>query len=558
MNSQSPALKVLVAEDHAPSSTIMCRMLEHYGYDVVVARDGEQAIEKYRSEKPQLVLMDVLMPRMNGYEAVRQIKEIAGDDFVPVIFVTAIHDEDALAKCVEVGGDAFLTKPYSHTVLKSKIDAMLRIRSLHDRVVVQNRAISHFQDQLLNEQRVAEKVFHTIVRSGRSGEQGVRCVNSAKSIFNGDLFLTAKRATGELHFLIADFTGHGLSAAIGALPVSDIFQSMTSNGCSVADIAEVMNAKLKRILPGDMFCAACIGSVDAIERRLTLWNGGLPPVFIVDGNNRIRERLPPAHLALGILDEQKFDRSVQVFALEPRDRIFACTDGLIDAPIATGGRFTQDGYEACFEAPVPSNMQFDWIIDSVREIGEGNQNDDLTLIEIDTNLDESVSVAKTAAASRVPSTWETSLRIDMPALQAFDPVPHFLRLLSEIQGLDSHKANLVTILTEMYVHALDGVLLGMNPELRADHAGAPRYFEERTAKLRALERGSIYFSLRHRVEGCGGELIIQVASSGGEKNFNQVPLSGRRLPLLRTLCDCVYVMGSGNCVEATYRWGVSH
>jgi CheY-like chemotaxis protein len=556
MGASQAALKVLVAEDHAASGVIMRRMLERFGYSVVVVPDGEQAIERFREEKPHLVLMDILMPRMDGYEAVRRIREIAGDEFVPIIFVTAVHDDEALAKCVAVGGDAFLTKPYSHIVLKSKIDAMLRIRDLHGRVVAQHEEISRYQTQLVEEQRIAEKVFNAIIRREKAEDGGVRSLLTSSSVFNGDLFLTATRATGELHFLIADFTGHGLSAAIGALPASDIFYSMTTSGFGVADIAETMNSKLKSLLPSEMFCAACIGSVDSIERRLTVWNGGIPPLFVVGPDNRIRARVPSRHLALGILDAARFDRAVQVISLELGDRVFACTDGLIDAPIATGGRFSQQGYEACFEAPVPATRQFDWIVDSVHEIRGAGQADDLTLVEIDTELSHSLAADRREPATRAASGWEASLLVEILALRTFDPVPHLLRLLTEIQGLQPHRAALVTILSELYVHALDHVLLGLDPDLRTSPNGAARYFAEREARLAALERGSVHFTLRHRVAGAGGELTVQVASSpGGQTRDAAVDLAGRRLPLLRTLCECVYVLGSGRCVEAVYRWG---
>jgi hypothetical protein len=229
---------------------------------------------------------------------------------------------------------------------------------------------------------------------------------------------------------------------------------------------------------------------------------------------------------------------------------------LIDAPIAAGGRLSQDGFEACFEAPVPAARQFDWILESVREIRGDGQDDDLTLVEIDTELNHASNANKSAPSARAASGWETSLQIEAPALRTFDPVPHLLRLLMDIQGLHDHKAALVTILSELYVHALDHVLLRMDPELRTAPDGAAQYFEQRAARLGELASGSIHVTLRHRVSGAGGELTIQVATTVPRRAESApVALTGRRLPLLRTLCDCVYALGDGSCVEAVYRWG---
>ena len=74
-------------------------------YEVVEAVNGEQAIECFSLHEPDIIFMDVMMPVMDGYEATRRIKALAGDHFVPVIFLTAMSDEKALARCIEVGGD---------------------------------------------------------------------------------------------------------------------------------------------------------------------------------------------------------------------------------------------------------------------------------------------------------------------------------------------------------------------------------------------------------------------------------------------------------------------
>ncbi len=564
MSSDQPrgGLKVLVAEDDPPSCVLLKRMLGKFGFDVVVARDGVEAVEKFSIEKPELVLMDVMMPKMDGYEAARSIKSIAPDEFVPLIFLTAIQDEDALAKCLEVGGDAFLTKPYTRTILGSKIDAMLRIRDLYASVRQQNIAITRLQQQFLAEQRLAEKVFSSVVRGGNRND-GIRSLLSPSAIFNGDLFVTATRATGELHFLVADFSGHGLSAAIAAMPASDIFYSMTSGGYGIADIAETINRKLKSILPADMFCAACIGAVDTIERKLAVWNGGMPPVLIVDSQNRIRARAPSRHMALGVLNAERFDRALQFFALAGDDRIFAYTDGLVDAPIATGGRFSQAGFEACFDAPVAPGRQFDWIIDSLREISGEGFNDDLTLVEIDTQATNVAARGREAAPSRAASNWETALLIEVPALRTYDPVPYLLGLLLEIQGLQPQKETLLTILSELFKHALDDRLLGLTGGSGARSVEPEHYNSERATRLAALASGFVRFSIRHRALTHGGDLTIQVESGGADGMDNAPPpddrfnpsTMSRGLGMLRTLCASARFMGGANRVEVVYRWG---
>ena len=116
-------LTILIADDDLPNRFLLQTILDKQGFNVLQADDGLQAVEVFKRERPDLVLMDIKMPNMDGYEATRNIKAMSGETFVPVIFLTATSDSDGLAKCVESGGDDFLTKPYNHVLLKARIDA---------------------------------------------------------------------------------------------------------------------------------------------------------------------------------------------------------------------------------------------------------------------------------------------------------------------------------------------------------------------------------------------------------------------------------------------------
>src|SRR5690606_26569569 len=112
-------LKILIAEDNDTDRMILQRIIFRLGHTVVSARDGLEATELYEREKPQIVLLDVLMPRMDGLVAARRLKEMAGEDLVPIIFLTSLSDAESLAKCLDAGGDDFLSKDRKSTRLNS-------------------------------------------------------------------------------------------------------------------------------------------------------------------------------------------------------------------------------------------------------------------------------------------------------------------------------------------------------------------------------------------------------------------------------------------------------
>ena len=106
-------LRILIADDSDSDRLILKTLLKRLGHEVLDASNGLDAVSLFRQDAPDLVLLDALMPVMDGMEAARQIKSLAGERLVPLIFLTSLSEAGALARCLEAGGDDFLEKPYN-------------------------------------------------------------------------------------------------------------------------------------------------------------------------------------------------------------------------------------------------------------------------------------------------------------------------------------------------------------------------------------------------------------------------------------------------------------
>src|SRR5690606_6754336 len=113
------------------------------------------AVARFSELQPDIVLLDALMPRMDGMEAARQIKALAGERLVPLIFLTSLSEAGELARCLEAGGDDFLVKPYNRVILEAKINAFNRMRAMHQALSEQRDQIRLKNEQLLSEQKIA-------------------------------------------------------------------------------------------------------------------------------------------------------------------------------------------------------------------------------------------------------------------------------------------------------------------------------------------------------------------------------------------------------------------
>ena len=130
---REPAL-ILVVDDVPDNIDILQMRLESQGFDVITAGDGEQALAVVRERLPDLVLMDIMMPKVDGIAAMKQLKADASLPFIPVILVTARADAKDVVAGIEAGGDDYLTKPVDQAALMARVRAMLRIKALHDTV----------------------------------------------------------------------------------------------------------------------------------------------------------------------------------------------------------------------------------------------------------------------------------------------------------------------------------------------------------------------------------------------------------------------------------------
>ena len=557
-------LTVLIAEDSAADRLLLAAIVRRQGHEVLLAANGAEAVALFLAHRPQLVLMDAIMPVMDGFEATRQIKALSGDELVPVIFLTALNQADALVRSLEAGGDDVLSKPYNALVLAAKITVMDRLRRLHHTVLQQRDLIARHNEHLLNEQRVAKAVFDKVAHSGCLSASNIRYLQSPYALFNGDLLLAAYTPTGDTHLLLADFTGHGLPAAIGAMPLAEVFYSMTAKGHGLAQLLREMNAKLKRILPVDMFCCATLLCISAQRRVVEVWNGGMPDGYLHSVATGASIALCSRHLPLGVLRADAFDDATDVLPMAPGDHLFLLSDGVID----TCGPDEQLFGVARLQRVMAANRAPEHLIAEVEQAlrdFQGCARDDVSMVQITAPHTQHLSrpaMLYGDSGQCCPLDWSASFEFRAPTLQRFNPLPYLLQLLMEVHGLRMQGSIIHTVLAEMYSNALEHGVLGLDSRLKRDAEGFSRYYQCRKERLATLQTGYVRVYLRIEPLLGGGRLEIQVQDSGEGFDVARVlarpldtdRLSGRGVSLIRQLCPSARWSDDGRSACVEFSW----
>lgn len=562
----SSCLKILIADDTDVDRKILESIVSKDGHQTVLAQDGLEAVEVFLEEKPDIVLLDVLMPGLDGFEAARRIKSVAGEELVPVIFLTSLTDAESLVRCLEAGGDDFLSKPYNRTILQAKIKAFSRMRELHTTMLVQRDQIAKHNDHLIQEQNVAKQVFDNITHSGCLDASNIKYLLSPMAVFNGDVLVATLRPSGSMMVLLGDFTGHGLPAAIGAMPLASTFYSMAQKGYGMADILREINHKLKSILPIGVFCCAICLEFDFRDHTVKAWNGGLPDCIIYRGKNRDVEPIKSRHLPLGVLGNAEFKYKSSHYSLEEGDRCYLWSDGIHEARNSKGDMYGEERLLDVFSNNQNKETIFDELLNSVHKFTDGTEaDDDLSLIEVTmANHSEIDTKALDQLAYSGPGLMDWALDFDIKpsTFRSFDPLPLLLNILTEVPGLRSHSGSLYTLLAELYSNALEHGVLGLDSALKQSPKGFSDYYDLRIQRMAEIDEGFVKIHLSHKPDPKGGRLTIRIMDSGEGFDYRDnignehktEGYSGRGIPLIRTMCESFQYNNTGNEVEAVYRW----
>ena len=156
--------RILIVDDNPTNVKVLQTRLVAEGYEIVTAGDGEEGLAAARRDKPDLILLDVMMPKLDGFEVCRLLRSDASFPFTPIIMVTAMADSKDVVAGLEAGGDEYLTKPVDHAALAARVRSMLRIKRLHDTAEELAEEVKQWNAKL--EERVAAQVSE-LERVGR-------------------------------------------------------------------------------------------------------------------------------------------------------------------------------------------------------------------------------------------------------------------------------------------------------------------------------------------------------------------------------------------------------
>jgi len=586
---------ILIIDDEEILRKRLKRLLELNDYEVVVAENGKHGLEVIREALPKIVLLDIKMPGIDGIEVLKRIKK---DDSkykeTEVIMTTGHGSVDTAISAIQNGAFSYIQKPINIDELifeiqkaldkiemkeklnehvlelekyRNHLEKLVQVRTEKletstEELQAANKKLEAMHYNFIEEQKMASEIFRKVVRYDDLQCSNVKKHLSSMDIFCGDLALSAPKPMGGLNVLVGDFTGHGLSAAIGAIPITDIFYTMTDQGFSICDIIKETNEKMKNLLPSNIFLCACFLELNLNVNTLTVWNGGLPDIIVMDTNSNNKKKLASKHLPLGILTSDKLDLSVEITEIELNDRVYVYSDGVIETSNSDGELYGQKRLEKFFQETCGKESVLECLKKELSDFrGNINQKDDITIVEIICN-EWRAEYSEEILRKRVEEFpgWDLSLRFDAVRLKTTDIPSFIIKIIEEDFVMNKHKENIYLVIRELVNNALDYGILNIAPGLKSTVKGFEQFIEDRESALDELNEGWIKIDLQYFIGENKTQLLIKVEDSGYGFNYQQdypdlsdnLSFGGRGIPLVNEICGSVSFHGNGSIVNAIY------
>lgn len=340
-NANLSAGRVLVVEDEPSNQTLLCRFLNIMGISMVdVAGDGIDALYKVAANKPDLIILDLTMPRMNGYEVLHHLKSVPQTRDIPVLIQTASDTRETRDQTFKLGATDFLIKPLNPLEFFARVrvhlENRLLVKKLEEQLAQIDKELESAEHMQIGLLPSAEKL--TEIRQKYGLDIGHYFESSLK--LGGDFWQLFPVSKTKLAVYVCDFSGHGVSAALNTFRLHATINAMERKFKKPSDFLKDLNRRLVQLLPRGQFATFFLGIIDIEKKQLRYSAAGSPRPVLLKGSKR--QFLETKGMPLGIMASAEYDDYTVDFK---KDNVLVMySDALTESPNADGKRLGEQGF----------------------------------------------------------------------------------------------------------------------------------------------------------------------------------------------------------------------
>ncbi len=320
---------LLIVDDQELNRDLLSRRLQRQGHKVDVAVNGREALAMLKSNKYDLILLDIMMPEMNGYEVLEYLKTDDSLHHIPVIMITAVDEIESVVRCIELGAEDYLSKPFNPVLLRARINASLEKKWLRDQQQAYTRQLDLENRRKSGELEQARQIQLAMLPTAPPTlpHLDIAAQQKTASEVGGDYYDFFPQADGRLYVAIGDATGHGVGS--GLMVAITKASLLSTDDAALPILLSKINATLTKIDLGRQLNMALLllefSLAAAGSATVRASGGGLPPIYVLRTGGAVEEILISG-LPLGITPEAAYN--LTEFSLNSGDAILLMSDGL--------------------------------------------------------------------------------------------------------------------------------------------------------------------------------------------------------------------------------------
>ena len=333
----TPLARILVVDDNEMNRDMLSRRLRKQGYELDTAPGGREALEAIEKNEPDVVLLDIMMPGMDGFEVLQKIRETRSPSELPVIMATAKDEGTDIVKALELGANDYVTKPFDYPVVRARVATQVQLkqsgeelRASHDRMARDLAAAARIQRSLLPQAAPASEGFGFCWHYRPCDELA------------GDALNVVKLENGQIIFYLIDVSGHGVPSALLSVsvvhslhpapgPASVIWKRKTDDSGfeprSPAEVVQRLNALYPIMDNGGLYFTMVYGLLDP-ENGTVHWVSAGHPLPILVRADGSAEEIGKPNTPVGMMPDLEY--STSECTLSGGDRIYLYSDGLTE------------------------------------------------------------------------------------------------------------------------------------------------------------------------------------------------------------------------------------
>ncbi|MEI7988570.1 MAG: fused response regulator/phosphatase [Chloroflexota bacterium] len=343
---QSQTADILIVDDNDDNRVLLKRRLERRGFKILTAENGREALDLIRQNRFDLILLDIMMPIMNGYQVLEELKVDPELHNIPVIIISGIDDIESVARCIELGAEDYLLKPFNKVLLNARINASLEKKKLRDKEKIYlqqiedsniqlERRIQEYTAELKMAQRVQMSLLPSELPIDDNWEYAVRWFPARE--IAGDYYDFIIDRQGYTNLVIGDVTDKGLPASLFMVFARNSVRNSVSNLKKPAEIIKNANCLICTESNQGLFVSLVYAKINPTDGNIIYVNAGHPSPLLFRMDTQLLEEFPVTAMALGVNIDAAFEQCT--VSLRPGDFIVFYTDGVIDALNEQGESF---------------------------------------------------------------------------------------------------------------------------------------------------------------------------------------------------------------------------